>query len=424
MTVVEEGPLVRASQVLHAPLLDSRRERLGRVDDLIVRLGDGGYPPITGIAANIGGRRVFIPADRIAELEHGHVTITGETVHLRPFERRQGEVLLGEDVLDRRLIDVSAGRLVHANDIELSFVDGAWRVIGVDPRRRTRLARLLPGRPIEPQREHVVDWSDVEPFVGHVPTARLFLPLRRLKRMHPAQIADIVEGASRNEAKEILDAVEGDPELEADVIEELDTGHQIEYLESKSNEEIAEILAEVEPDDAADIIAELDQERRRPVLQLLPAEQHAKVMRLLAYNPETAGGMMSPDFVTAPAGASVAQALDAVRAAESDMQWQAASMVFLTDDERKLVGSVSVVDLLHADASAVITEVIDEPAAGRIDVDDDLESVALTMADYNLTAAPVVDRDGCIVGVITADDLIEALIPKDWRRRQIASSED
>jgi sporulation protein YlmC with PRC-barrel domain len=418
------GTLLPATQIIHATVVDSRGEKLGRVEDLIVRLADGGYPPVTGLEVRIGGRELFVPAAQIGSLEPRRVQLSGDTLNLQRFERRPGEVLLRADVLHRRLIDVTAGRLVHANDIELAHIDGWWRLVGIDPRRRGLLGQLLPPKGHATQPAEMLDWSDVEPFVGHVPTARLTFPLRRLKRLHAAQIADIVEGASHDEGQEILDAVEADPELEADVFEELDTHHQLEFLQSKSDAEAADILGEMAPDDAADLISELDQQRRAPILALLPDEQKRKVQGLLAYHPETAGGMMSPDFSSVSARATVGQALERVRAVADDVPWQTASEIFLIDDEGKLQGSLSVVELLRADPDAALSAVVEEPVAARLHIEDDLATVALTMADFNMTAAPVVDRDGRVVGVVTADDLVEALIPKDWRRRQIAETDD
>ena len=133
-----------------------------------------------------------------------------------------------------------------------------------------------------------------------MPSARLRIPYRKLARLHPAQIADIVEAASHEEGEEIIEAVKADRELEADVFEELDTEHQVEFVRTRSDEDAARLLARMAPDDAADLIMELDQERRLPVLGLLPAAQQRKVRSLLSYNPETAGGLMSPDFLALP----------------------------------------------------------------------------------------------------------------------------
>src|SRR5438132_5342798 len=340
------------TQVVGSRIVDRAGERLGRINDVIVRLAEGGYPPVSGLVGRIAGRRLFVPLNRIGDLTAEGVQLTGEMLSLARFERRQGEVLLREDVLGRSVISVDSGRLVTANDIELARGGDAWRVVGVEPGRGSFLRRLLPrllrSRPRETR--GFVDWANVEPFVGHVPTSRLLLPLRRLRRLHPAQIADIVEHASHEEGEEIISAVHGDPELEADVFEELNTEHQVEFLRSRSDSEAASVLAGMGPDDAADLITELDRPRRAPILELLPAAQQAKVRALLSYNPESAGGLMSPDFVAARADASAAQALAAVRAAHIGIQ--AAATVFITDSEGRLTGGIPLVTLVrHEDAS-------------------------------------------------------------------------
>src|SRR5438552_9917320 len=266
-------------ELVGSPLADRAGERLGRVDDVIVRLAEGGYPPVTGLVGRIAGRRLFVPWDRIGDVIPGRAQLTGETLSLARFERRQGEVLLREDVLGRRMISVESGRLITANDIELALSGGAWRVVGVEAGIRSPLRRILPRRLRTQPREtrDFVDWANVEPFVGHVPSSRLLLPLRRLRRLHPAQIADIVEHASHEEGEEIISAVHGDPELEADVFEELNTEHQVEFLKSRSDAEAAAVLAEMGTDDAADLITELEQESRAPIHALLPPALKAKV---------------------------------------------------------------------------------------------------------------------------------------------------
>src|ERR1700683_1145720 len=156
------------STILRSPLLDRAGERLGRVEDLIVRLADGGYPPVPGLKARIGGRDLFVPADRIATLEPGAVRLSGETLSHGRFERRVGEVLLGQDVLGRKLVNVEADppSLVTAHEIELKCIDGWWRVVGVDHSSSAQLRRLLP-RPFKRTvaDRPFLDWTDLEPFV-------------------------------------------------------------------------------------------------------------------------------------------------------------------------------------------------------------------------------------------------------------------
>ncbi len=304
-------PVMHLSTVLRSPLLDRAGERLGRVEDLIVRLADGGYPPVTGLKARIGGRELFVPIARVAELQPGAVRLSGEKLSLKRFERRVGEVLLGQDVLGRTLVDVEADPpvLVTAHEIELACIEGWWRVVGVDNARRARLRRRLP-RPLKGWvgDQAFLDWSTLEPFVDHVPTARLRFSHRKLANLHPAEIADLVEAASHEEGEEIIKAVGQDRELEADVFEELDEHHQLEFIRERPDEQVAAVIARMAPDDAADLIVEIEQDRRSRILSLLPPAQEHQIESLLGYNPETAGGLMSPDCIVLPAEDSVAVA--------------------------------------------------------------------------------------------------------------------
>ncbi len=259
---------VEAPKVLHLSLLvggalrDSDGARLGRVDDLIVRLGGTGYPPITGFLVTVAGRQSYLPAERVADIAPGEVTLSKAKLDLRPFSRRPEEVLLKHDVLDHQLINVEGARLVRANEIELARLEGWWRVVGVDTGPRGGLRRLLP-RPLGKRiaTGEFLDWASVEPFAGDVPAVRLRVFHTKLARLHPAQIADLVEAASHDEGEEIIRAVGQDRELEADVFEELDERHQLEFVEERSDEEVAALVARMAPDDAADLVAEL---RRGP----------------------------------------------------------------------------------------------------------------------------------------------------------------
>ena len=292
--------VVHLSSLAGSPLLDSSGERLGRVEDLIVSLDAGDVlPPVTGLKARIGGREMFVPAERIARLERQAARTTTTKLNLAQFERRPGEVLLRGDVLGRSVINVATARLVKAREVELVCEAGTWRVAGIDPTLGAGIRRFLPRRFRGHERDHAefVPWPETEPFVRHVPTSRLRLASRRLARLHPAQIADLVEAASHDEGEEILEAVGQDKELEADVFEELDDEHQVEFLRERSDEEAAAVLARMDSDDAADLLLELDQERRLPILNRMPAAQQAKLRALLGHNPQTAGGMMNPDFV-------------------------------------------------------------------------------------------------------------------------------
>jgi CBS domain-containing protein len=417
---IANRPLLMLTQLVGNPLLNPAGERLGMVADFIVRLADSGYPPVTGLKVRVGGRDLFVDASLLAKLAPDDIRLGAQKLDLGRFERRPGEVLLREDILDRRLINVAAGRPMNANDLALAQIDGQWRLVGVDPSPRGALRRLLPQRMRRKKRRPapIVNWNDIQPFVGRVPTAKLLIPLQRLRRLHPAQIADLVESSSHEEGEEIIDAVAADPELTADVFEELDTDHQIEFLRAHTNEEAAAILGRMAPDDAADLLGELDQQRRLRVLNLMPPSQQHKVRALLQYNASTAGGMMSPDYIAVPRGTTQAQALERVRV-DDVVPTQLLTAVLVIEPDGRLLGCVATTSLLKGSADAPIEKANLSPA--RVHVDDDLPEIALLMADYNLTVVPVIDRDGRLVGAISVDDLLEAILPDDWRRRAEAS---
>jgi MgtE intracellular N domain len=221
---------------------------------------------------------MFVPINRIERLEPAAARTATTKLNLAQFERCPGEVLLRADVLDRSLINVSTAPLVTAREVELVCEEGIWRVAGIDPSLRARLWRLLPRRFRGHDTDHnqFIPWRDMEPFVGHVPTSRLKLASRRIARLHPAQIADLVEAASHEEGEEILEAVGEDKELEADVFEELDDEHQVEFLRERSDQEAAAVLARMASDDAADLLLEIEQDRRLPILNLADPESASR----------------------------------------------------------------------------------------------------------------------------------------------------
>jgi hypothetical protein len=409
------APVLHLSSAVKRPLVDRDGDRIGRVQDLIVLVGAQPHPPVVGAVVRVEGRDLFVPIRKISGLDTGKPVFGGKRVDLRKFERRPGELLVAGDLLARHIINFVGGRLIRANEIELARIGDAWEVVGVDPSSRPVLRRLLPralGERVGPGT--IVDWESIEPFVSHVPSAKLRIPYRKLARLHPAQIADIVEAASHEEGEEIIEAVKADRELEADVFEELDTEHQVEFVQTRPDTDAARLLSRMAPDDAADLLMELEQERRLPVLDLLPDAQKRKVRSLLSYNSETAGGLMNPDFLAVPGRDAVSEALAAVR--RSTAPAEVAAVVFATDEGGDVIGSTSVVELVRTDAGDPLSSVV-KPIAAHLHAHWDLHAVSRKMSDFNLTVAPVLDREHHkVLGVVTVDDVIELMLPSGWRR--------
>ena len=409
--------VLHLSSLVGSPLLDSANERLGRVDDIVVRLGESEtLPPVVGLRAVVGGRNLFVPGRNIERLDDGGVHLTTTKLNLAPFERRPNEVLLRADVLGHSVINVNTARLVTAGEVRLVDDAGTWRVAGIDTSLAARVRRRLPRalRGAAGTDAAFVPWDQLEPFVGHVPTARLRLHHRRLAHLHPSQLADLVEAASHDEGEEILAAVGQDKELEADVFEELDDEHQLEFLDARSDREVASVLSRMASDDAADLLLELPQDRRMPVLELLPAAKQRKIRKLLGYNPSTAGGVMNPDFLAVAGRATAAEAISSAR--KRDLPPEALHTVLVIEKDGTLRGLVTAGALIAADPKTPLLE-LGVTAPPSVTAEAEVPEVARLMTDYNLVSLPVVDGDDRPIGIVSVDDILELMLPDDWRRR-------
>src|SRR6202042_1695810 len=355
MTTADSGITVRLSRLLKRPVADRGGESIGRLADVIVRLRGTDYPLVTGLVAAVGGREIFVPIDQVSSFDGDPLRLSSARLSLRHFERRDGEVLLRADVLGHRLIDVPNARLVRAADLELTRDGQEWVVSGVDTRRRPRRRFGLLGPEASDDPGAFRDWHDFEWLIGHEGSALLRGPFARIRRLKPAQIADLLEQASKEEETEILGRVHADPELEADVFEELDEDLATRLLGARTDAEIAEVLTRMHADDAADAIAELPQRRRLPVLDLLPQGQRTKVLTLMGFNPTSAGGLMGVDFLAVPAGVSVQQALDAVSQSAS-LQPEALTSVHALDERGRLSGVARLVSIVQAEPAACLSD--------------------------------------------------------------------
>ncbi|MDQ0028574.1 magnesium transporter MgtE N-terminal domain-containing protein [Arthrobacter bambusae] len=405
------APRFMLSTLLRQPVLDSKGNQIGVLADVIVRLRDGAYPTLSGLVVNVGNTRIFTTAEDVAGIEADRVLLRTAKLDLRPFSRREGEVLLKEDVLGHRLIDTERTIMVKAYDIELGHNGAVWEATGLDVHKP---------RWFRTERRHkphaTRDWNQFLPLIGHQDSSTVRSGSARFRKMKPAQIADLIENSSDKEQHELLAQVHNDPELEADVFEELDDDRQSRILKDRSDHDVAEVLAHMRADDAADAVMELPQERRTAILSLLPAPQHAKVMALLGYHDATAGGLMGTDFTALPSTATVAEAINSIRNATTQ-QPEALTTIYSLHPDGTLAGVIGLVHALQSDQDKKLSDVADpEPVSAQ--PGDDIIDVTTTMADFNLLTLPVLDAERRILGVITVDDALEAAIPSDWARRE------
>lgn len=396
------------SDLLGENVRDSAGKVLGRVRDAIVRLRGEDYPLLTALVVALGSESIYVPIGDVIALTGDQVTLASARLDVRPFARRAGEVLLSADVLGHRLIDVENTDFVRARDVRLRRTDQQWVVAGLDVRRRRWFPTTDRGRTSR-------DWKSFEALIGHAPTLLFRSSFGRIRRLRPAEIADLLENATPPEQTELLAQVHDDPELEADVFEELDEDRQAQLLRNRPIDEVAAVLTRMRADDAADAIADLPQDRRQPVLDLLPAGQRTKVLTLLGYATATAGGLMTLEYLALPERSTVQDALQRIRDAVGQ-QPEALATIYTLDADGHLNGALTVIEALQHDPGTALADIA---ATDPIHAtpSDDIVDITTRMADFNLLTLPVIDDTHQLLGIITVDDALEAAIPDDWRRR-------
>ncbi|MDQ3473822.1 MAG: magnesium transporter MgtE, partial [Acidobacteriota bacterium] len=287
------------SQVLGRPIRDLEGESVATVKDVITRLGEDDHPQIIGIVARYGRRDFFVSRWRITEISEAGVRLNSDVLNLKPFERREGEVLLAHNVLDKQLIDVDGKRVVRVNDVQLIEVAGAWRVTGADVSLQGLWRRLAPAgfmgtrKPVE-----VIDWSDVGYVATDEATVQLKSASGKLARLHPVEIARLAEALSYHHGSEVVGSL--DDETAAETLEEMPAAQQARIIGDMDEERAADILEWMSPDEAADVLGDLPEEKAEELLGLMEGEEQADVAELLPYEDDTAGGLMTTEFVTLP----------------------------------------------------------------------------------------------------------------------------
>jgi magnesium transporter len=405
------------SQVLNRPIFDARNERIASISDVVVRYGEDEYPPLLGLVARYRRRNFFIPERNLSELGLLGAKMSSSILNLSPFTRREGEVLLGKDVLDNQLIDVDGKRVVRVNDVQLIEVGNVWRVTGADVTLAGFMRRLMPqgfygsDRPVE-----VIDWADVGYLATDTATVTVQLKSSKdkLSRLHPVEIAQLAETLSPIHRTEVVESL--DDEIAADTLEEMSTEAQARILEEMDEERAADILEEMSPDDAVDVLDEMDEDKAQELFDLMEDEERADVAELMPYEHDTAGGLMTTEFIVFPKDLTAGQAIARLREMAETPNMIYYLYVVEEEGAWKLRGLISLRSLILADPTAKLGDVM-RTEFRYAHPSDSVEEVAQTISEYNLLALPVVDDEGDIAGIVTVDDAMEVLLPKNVQRR-------
>ena len=401
-------------------LTEQREQEVQQLTDLIASAHGGiPHPKVVAVVVKHGRKTLAVPFSRVALLAIPAVALTQPLAEIVPYEPGERDLYLVRDVLDKQIIDTDGMRVVRVNDLELTRVNSHFYVANVDIGtlgllRRLGLAKVLQrvtsrlGRGLLPT---IISWDGVELLSGDQPM-RLKVPGDKITDLHPADLAEILSDLNRSESGKLLDSL--DVKTVADTLEAVEPDFQASLVEAMPDEKVADVLEEMAPDEAADLLAELPEDRSRDLLELMEDDEAEDVRQLLAYPDDSAGGIMTTEFFAVQPNLTAEQAIRALR--ETAHEAETVFYVYVTDSAEHLVGVFSLSDLVLAQPETPVTQFMHSRVV-CVSVLDDQNEVAQAVSKYNLLAVPVVDDQGRLVGIVTADDALDKIIPTAWKKR-------
>jgi magnesium transporter len=410
---VNEEPLA-LSRLQESAVLDRDGAPAGDVSDVIVALVPE-PPVVTGLILARDDEQLRAPWAQVSQLDpdRGELRLSVALEQLAPASLRADELALVDQVLDKQVLDVSRRKLFRVQDVALERRAGRLVVTGIDTSSSAVLRRIGLGFLAGDRKEgQFIPWDDVNLISLRLSRPNFEEAFTELADLHPADIADIIQQIGPRERAAVLAALE--PSLAADALQEMDESLRGSVLAELPPSSAAAVLGEIDPDEAADMLAELPDDVAEALLATLP-EKEATAIRGLASHPEdSAGGLMTTDYVVLFAGMTVGDALAFIRAEKPEAE--ALSYIFVSDAQGVLSGVVSLRDLVLADPAERLEAIMDDDPV-TVTPDADEEEVGRLMTKYNLLVLPVVDESGHTLGVVTLDDALDAIVPEDWKQR-------
>jgi magnesium transporter len=413
--------VVFLSELLGAEVVDVDQRRVGRVRDVTATVIEP-YPVVTGIVVS-RRRGEVVPWAAVRTFAGREVALRAGADGVATVSANDADIWLARDVLDKQVIDTDGRRVVRVNDLQLVESGGKMLLVGADIGLRGLLRRLgleALGKSVARLFRRdlpmvLVSWDVVQPLHGESGPAdavHLRISGKRISKLHPADIADIVEELSARERSAIFAQLSD--EMAAETLEELEPEDQRSVIENMDAERASEILEEMGPDEAADLLADLSEQRAKEILDLMETEDADDVRELLSFHEDTAGGLMTTEYVVVSVGLTAQECIEALRVLEPEAEH--VYYVYVIDDEEHLIGVLSLRDLIVARPETPIAQFIRRNVF-TVKLEATRDEVAAMMSKYNLMALPVVDDEDRLRGIITVDDALESVLPEGVKRR-------
>jgi len=403
------------SEIMKKTVIDLDNNKIGKFKDFIVS-SNMNYPIVEAISIRTSDKTdMNIPWEYIESINK-YIKLNEKFKDITEYKPKRRDIKLAEDVLDKQVVDLEGKKLRRVNDLQLSTAHGYYRLIGVDISfrgilRRLGLEKIASGLRINLQEDYI-SWKDVDGIESDISRLKLKVPEYRLKKLHPADIAEIVDQLSINDSIAVLNSL--DEEIAADTLEEIAPEKQVSLFEEMETKRAADLLEEMSPDDAADLIGDLSDDRAQELLEMMDPEEAKDVEHLLKYPEDTAGGIMTTEFAAVSDEFTAKETLNELRKLAKEIE--SIYYIYALSKSGDLVGVISFRELLLADPEQKLKDFMQSDLI-TLDVMEKEHEVAKKIAKYNLIALPVVKEENKIKGVVTVDDAIDIVLPTAWKKQ-------
>ncbi|HUJ19187.1 MAG TPA: CBS domain-containing protein [Nitrospirota bacterium] len=407
------------SDVYKKHVLDQTGEEIGRLRDIIIGVGEP-FPAVTALVVT-GSETYILPWDIINLFNRRVISVTALASNLTPSAVSPTDILIYRDLLDKQIVDINGAKLVRVNDLELGDVKGRLCLVAADIGLRGILRRLGWERQGEKflsalhyQLQHkLISWHYVQTIEPRLNRLTLTVSRQKVSGLHPADLAQIISEVSQKERSALFGSLDVDTAAEA--LHELEPQVQADIIDDLSKERASDILERMPPDEAADVLGDLPEAKAQELIGLMEKEEAEDVQELLEHEEDTAGGLMTTEYLAFPPGMTVGDAVTELRLEAPDVE--SVYYLYVLDDQERLLGVVSLKSLILASAQTRLEEIMKAPVK-TLPLDAGEEDVAEFISKYNLLAAPVVDENMAMRGIVTVDDVVDFLLPPASRKKR------
>jgi magnesium transporter len=408
------------SEILKKPVLDPKGEELGRVKDLVLVRGEP-FPKVSALITEKRKKMFSLPWSDLSIFNKRIISAKLFDKSLQPYEFREMDLLIVRDIFDKQIVDANGIKVVRVNDVKLEGFNSEAVLVAVDVGMRGIMRRLGVERGGEDVLRifrkrlpyNLISWNYLQPLEPKLTKLSLTVPRQMVSELHPADIADIISQVSQKEGASFFKGL--DLETAAEALSELEPDIQAALITGMDTDKAADILEEMPPDEAADVLSDLPVDKAKELLERIEKEEAEDIQELLSHEEDTAGGLMTNEFIAYPPEIPVRDAI--IKFKKDAEEVEIVYYIYVTDENERLLGVVSLRELLLADLDAKLSEIM-ETKVKTVTPDTDEMDVGEIVSKYNLVALPVVDEEGALLGIVTVDDILDRVLPPAAKRKR------